>query len=316
MQTDYEFKLDHDNRPFEHGHDYSHGHEQESEWRVLLVALLTAAMMVVEIAAGFWWNSMALLADGWHMSTHAAALGIGYFGYRYARLHARDQAYSFGTGKVHALASYTSAAMLSIVALWVFADSFWTLWQPKEIQFNQSLVVAFIGLAVNLLSVMLLHVGGGHDHGHSHSHGHSHAHDMNRNAAYAHVIVDSMTSVFAIVALLAGKYMGWIWLDPVVGVVGAVIIAQWSWQLVRQAMPMLLDRIPEEGLVQKLRDALQQDGDTQIADLHVWQVAPGRKAAIISVVNHKGQGVDDYRARLKDFGFDHLSIEVNRCENC
>ncbi len=313
MSSDFNFKLAHDNRPFEHGHDYSHDHDQESERRTLAVALLTAAMMVVEIAAGLWWNSMALLADGWHMSTHAAALGIGYFGYRYARLHARDSSYSFGTGKVHALASYTSAAMLSFVAVWVLADSLWTLWYPKLIQFNWSLIVAAIGLVVNLLSVKLL-AGGGH--GHSHNHDHSHAHDMNRNAAYAHVVVDSMTSVLAIVALLAGKYLGWVWLDPVVGVAGAIIIGQWSWQLLRQAMPMLLDRIPDEGLGQKLRDVLEDDGDTRIADLHLWQVAPGRKAAIISVVNHKGQRVEDYRARLKAFGFDHLSIEINRCDNC
>lgn len=312
MSAGFEFKLAHDNRPFEHDHDYSHGHEEESEWRVLAVAILTAVMMVVEIAAGFWWNSMALLADGWHMSTHAAALGIGYFGYRYARLHARDQAYSFGAGKIHALASYTSAAMLSFVALWVLADSLWTFWQPKQIQFDQSLIVAVIGLAVNLLSVRLLQVGGGH--GHDHSHGHSH--DMNRSAAHAHVIVDSMTSVFAIVALLAGKYLAWVWLDPAVGVVGAVIIGQWSWSLMRRAMPMLLDRIPEEGLARSIHAALESDGDTQIADLHLWQVAPGRKAAIISVVNHKEQGVEDYRARLGHLGFDHLSIEVNRCDRC
>lgn len=310
MSAGFEFKLAHDNRPFEHGHDFSHGHEEESEWRVLAVAILTAVMMAVEIAAGFWWNSMALLADGWHMSTHAAALGIGFFGYRYARLHARDRAYSFGAGKIHALSSYTSAAMLSFVALWVLADSFWTFWHPKQIQFDQSLIVAAIGLAVNLLSVRLLHVGGGH------GHSHGHAHDMNRSAAHAHVIVDSMTSVFAILALLAGKYLAWIWLDPAVGVLGAVIIGQWSWALLRQAMPMLLDRIPEEGLVEKVRATLEGDGDTRVADLHLWQVAPGRKAAIISVVNHQGQGVENYRARLEDLGFDHLSIEVNRCDRC
>lgn len=311
MKSQFEFKLEHDNRPFEHSHDYSHGNEQESERRTLLVALLTAAMMVVEIAAGFWWNSMALLADGWHMSTHAAALGIGFFGYRYARLHARDRTFSFGTGKVHALASYTSAAMLSIVALWVFADSFWTLWQPKDIQFDESLMVAAVGLAVNLASVWLLRADE-----HAHDHSHRHAHDMNRNAAYAHVIVDSMTSVFAIAALLAGKFLGWSWLDPVVGIVGAVIIAQWSWSLMRQALPMLLDRVPDPQLAERVRTALLADGDTEIADLHLWQVAPGRTAGLVSVVNHQGQSVEDYRLRLKDFDFDHLSVEVNRCDRC
>lgn len=316
MPTDIEFKLAHDNRPFEHRHDYSHGDEKESESRVLAVALLTAVMMVIEITAGWWWNSMALLADGWHMSTHAAALGIGFLGYRYARRHASDASYSFGTGKVHALASYTSAAMLSFVALWVLADSAMVLWAPKIIQFNESIIVAIVGLGVNLASVWLLQSGGGHHHDHDHGHAHANGQDINRNAAHAHVIVDSMTSVFAIVALLAGKYLGWNWLDPVVGIVGAIIIAQWSWSLLKQSLPMLLDRTPEDGLAEKVRAALTADGDTEVADLHVWQVAPGRNAALASVVNHQGQGIESYRARLKDFGFDHLSIEVNRCDRC
>ena len=320
MSSEHVFQLAHSNAPWEHSHDFSHGQERESEQRTLWVALLTAAMMVVEIAAGLMWNSMALLADGWHMSTHAAALGISYFAYRFARRHRADPRYSFGTGKVHGLASYTSAVLLAFVALYVISDSLRAIWSPKRIEFEYSLIVAVVGLAVNLVSIKLLHMGPAQDHGHSHAPGEHHDHgpasDINRSAAFAHVVVDSMTSALAVVALLAGKYFGWVWLDPLVGLIGGAIIAQWSWHLIRQAMPMLLDRTTDSDLRTQVAAKIAEDGDSSVADFHAWQVAPGRMAAILSIVAHAPRSTEFYRARLAPLGFAHLSVEINTCKRC
>lgn len=309
----------HDNSRWEHSHEYSFGHERESERRTMIVMLITAIMMVVEITCGVLFNSMALLADGWHMSTHAAALGIGYFAYRYARIHSKNQNYSFGTGKVHALGSYSSALLLALVALIVFGDSIWTLANPKPIQYDQALLVAVIGFLVNAASIKLLHVGShthehyDHPHAGDHQH-HGHEHDHNLKAAYAHVVVDAMTSVFAIFALLVGKYFHWVWVDPVVGIVGAIIIAQWSYSLIKTSTHALLDRQPSEEVVNQIKTSIESDGDSQIADLHVWHVAPGRVSAIISVVSHELRTVEDYRRRLIHLDLAHLTIEFNRCE--
>ncbi len=225
-----DFKPKHDHSRFEHSHNFAFGHEAESERRVFWVMILTAVMMVIEIAAGWYFNSMAVFADGWHMATHAAALGIGYFAYRHARLNATSHAYSFGTGKVQALGSYSSALLLALVAVFVLVDSLWAILRPSAIAFDESLAVAVVGLVVNVVSIRLLHVSG-HDHEH-----HGHAHDHNLKSAYAHVVVDAMTSVLAIIALLLGKYMGWLVFDALVGIVGAVIIGQWSWGLIRNSL--------------------------------------------------------------------------------
>ena len=314
MTEPYKFKLAHDHTRWEHSHNFAFGHEQESERRTFWVLLLATSMTVIEIALGYYYNSIAVFADGWHMSTHAIALGIGYLAYRVARSHAQNQSYTFGTGKVHALGGYTSAVILAFVAVFVAADSIWSLLHPGVIAFNEALIVACVSLAVNLLSVRLLHVGGDHAHDHGHEHAKGHQHDINLKSAYAHVVVDAMTSVFAILALLGGKFMGWGFLDPLVGLIGAFIIAQWSYSLMRSAMKMLLDRSVGDEMREKIKSLIEEDGDSKIADLHFWDIAPGRAAAIVSVVAHNAVSVDDYKSRLKKLDLAHVTIEVNICE--
>ena len=316
----------HDLSRWSHQHDYSQGHERESERRTALVVAITGVMMVIEIACGWLFNSMALLADGWHMATHTLALGVGVAAYRYARIHAQNPAFSFGTGKIHALGGYTSALFLAFVAVGVLVESVRSLYQPHAIDYNEALIVAVVGLLVNLASVKLLQHDHGHSHGHDHDHNHAHAdahdrphthddaheHDINRKAAYAHVVVDAMTSVFAIVALLLGKYMGWAMMDPIVGIVGAIIIGQWSYGLLKTAMGTLLDRQPET-LLAPIRTAIEGDGDSEVADLHIWQVAPGKMAAILSIVTHTPRTIDEYKTRLHPFGLAHITVELNQC---
>ncbi|MFA6268044.1 MAG: CDF family Co(II)/Ni(II) efflux transporter DmeF [Pseudolabrys sp.] len=333
----------HDLSRWAHQHDYAYGHERDSERRTSIVVLLTGAMMVAEITSGWLFNSMALLADGWHMATHTVALGVGVYAYRYARLNAHNPAYSFGTGKVHALGSFTSALFLALVAAFILGDSLWTLMDPKPVRYDEALIVAVLGFIVNAISIKLLHAGGhdhhdqhgdlhghGHDHDHgqhphAHDHDHDHdgahhhvrdrgrAHDHNLKAAYAHVVVDAMTSVFAIVALLVGKYLGWTAVDPIVGIVGAFVIGQWAYNLIRNATHTLLDRQPSTEVLDEIRSRIQDDGDSRIADLHVWYVAPGRLSAIVSVVAGATRSADDYRARLDDLDLAHLTIEFNQC---
>lgn len=298
----------HDLSAFTHHHHYAHGHERESERRTALAVALTGAMMVAEIAAGYLFHSMALLADGWHMATHTLALGIGVASYRYARLHAGNPSYSFGTGKIHALGGYTSALFLAAVALFVAIESVETFLAPKPVQYTEALGVALLGLLVNLASIRLLR----HDHHHDHDH-HQHEHDISRRAAYAHVVTDALTSVFAIVALLAGKYFGWRWVDPLVGLVGAIIIARWSWGLLRTTTALLLDRDPSPELAATIRERIESDGDSTIADFHVWQLAPGKRAAILSIVADAPRTVEEYKSRLQDLGLAHLTVELNRC---
>jgi cation diffusion facilitator family transporter len=309
MSVYADFKPRHDHGRWKHSHNFAYGHESESERRTFWVMMLTAVMTVIEIAAGWAFNSIALLADGWHMSTHALALGIGYFAYRYARLHTANEDFTFGTGKIHALGSYSSALILAFVALFVFADSIRAFFGAEAISYNQAIPVAFIGLIVNLVSIKLLHV----DHDHGDGDGHGHEHDHNMKAAYAHVIVDAMTSFLAILSLLAGKYLHWTWMDPLVGIIGAIIIAQWAWALIRNAMSMLLDRQPSSALMKEIAAKIESDGDSQVADLHLWNIAPGRIAAIVSVVTHQQRVTDDYKYRLKDMGLAHITVELNHC---
>lgn len=309
MTQPYKFKLAHDHTRYQHSHNFAFGHEVESERRTFWVMLLTAAMTIIEIGAGWYYHSIAVFADGWHMSTHALALGICYFAYRYARLHAKNNAYTFGTGKIHALGSYSSALILAFVALFVFGQSISGFISPEIISYNQAIPVAFVALCVNLLSIKLLHVGGEH----SHEDGHGHEHDHNMKAAFAHVVVDAMTSVLAIIALLAGKYWHWIWMDPLVGIIGAIIIAQWAWALLKNAMQMLLDRQPANNLLQEIQTKIESDGDSQISDLHLWNIAPGRLAAIVSVVAHENRQADEYKLRLKGLGLAHITVELNHC---
>ncbi len=282
------------------------------------VVLLTATMMVVEIVAGWLTNSMALLADGWHMGTHVVALGIAAFAYWYARRHAADPRFAFGTWKVGVLAGFASAIVLGLVAVFMVYESVVRVLNPVPIRYGDAILVAVIGLAVNLLSARLLHGHDGHHghaHGHDHDHGHGHAHggDLNLRAAYLHVLADALTSVLAIVALLGGQYAGWDFLDPVMGIVGAVVISVWAWGLVRQTSRVLLDREMDAPVVQEIREALD-DGDAVIVDLHVWRVGPGKFACVVGLVADHPLTPDEYKRRVQVHEeLVHVTVEVHRC---
>jgi cation diffusion facilitator family transporter len=269
--------------------------------------------MVVEIMAGTVFGSMALLADGWHMGTHVAAFMITTFAYRHARRHADNPDYSFGTGKVSVLGGYTSAVVLAVVALLMLLESSQRLFVPHTIHFNEAIAVALIGLSVNIVSALLLKEGHTHDHGHDHGHDH---HDHNLRAAYLHVLADALTSLLAIAALVAGKYLGWNWLDPLMGIVGAAIIARWSWGLLTQTGPILLDASIDSARQEAIRQAIESDADNRIADIHVWKVGANHHAAIITLVTHDPRPVDHYRALLSEFDWlSHVTIEVNACQD-
>lgn len=306
--------------PADHHHVFLGAEHQRNERRVWLVIALTASMMVAEILAGKLYGSMALVADGWHMSTHAGAMLITALAYGYARRHAANPRFSFGTGKMGDLAGFASAVVLAIVALLIAWESFLRLTDPVPIRFEQAIAVAVIGLVVNLVSARLLHGGHGHHHhGHDHGHDHHHAdhdhgrhgHDNNLRAAYLHVLADALTSVLAIAALLVGRSYGWLWADPAMGVVGALVIARWSWGLIRDAGSVLLDA-PAEGpqVRQEIEDILSATGDT-LKDLHVWQVGPGHFAAIISVASATPQPAQHYKALLLPVHeLSHVTVEV------
>lgn len=263
--------------PCSRTHEYLGDAHEANARRTVWVVWLTAATMGVEIAAGYWTGSMALLADGFHMATHAGALGVAALAYRYARVHARDPSYTFGTGKVGDLAGFASALVLALFAIGIGVESVRRIIEPGTVAFGEATLVAVIGLIVNIASVALLGVG--HDHGHA-GHDHGHAHDNNLRSAYFHVLADALTSVLAIAALLAGAYLGWGWLDSVVGVLGAIVIARWSWGLLTDTARVLLDRA-EPGLAETIRAAVEAPGDARIVDLHVWRVGPQAHAAIV-----------------------------------
>lgn len=312
-----------------HDHVFLGQNHARNERRTWLVIALTATMMVAEITAGTIYGSMALLADGWHMSTHASALLITALAYRYARRHARNPRFTFGTGKLGDLAAFGSATVLAIVALLIGWESLMRLRSPVPISFDEAILVALLGLVVNLVSAWLLkddhdhHHGHGHNHEHHHhEHAHDHGHgvpaaragqrDNNLRAAYLHVLADALTSVLAIVALLAGRSYGWVWLDPVIGIVGALVILRWSWGLLRDSGAVLLDYLPEhEDLPEEVRAAIESEQD-EIVDLHVWQLGPGHHGAIISIVSADPKPVAEYRKRLEDVHeLAHVTIEVH-----
>ncbi|MDT8350203.1 CDF family Co(II)/Ni(II) efflux transporter DmeF [Roseomonas mucosa] len=297
----------------EHEHVFLGEGHARNERRTWFVIALTATMMVVEIVAGGIFGSMALVADGWHMSTHAAAMLIAALAYFYARRNARNRRFTFGTGKLGDLAGFSSAIVLAMIALLIGWESVLRLHAPVPIDFPQAIAVAVIGLAVNLASAWLLR-DGHHHHGHGHGHGHDHhhhGHDNNLRAAYVHVLADALTSVLAIVALGAGSLYGWLWLDPVMGVVGALVIARWSWSLIRDAGRVLLDYLPPgEELPDEIRAAIQAPGDT-ITDLHVWQLGPGHHGAILSIASAAPRPPSYYRGKLaRIHELSHVTIEV------
>lgn len=299
--------------------DYAHDHvflgssHDENAKRTLWVVALTVVMMVAEIATGYITGSMALLADGFHMATHAGALGIAAAAYSYAKRHAASTQYSFGTGKVGDLGGFASALILGLVAIGIGVESVVRLLEPTQVAFGTATWIAVVGLIVNIVSALLL--SGGHNHHHGHDHGHDHTHhahgqDNNLRSAYVHVLADALTSVLAIAALLAGRYLGWVWLDPVMGIVGALVIARWSWSLIRTTSGVLLDRT-DEHVAQEIRDIIEQSGDTKITDLHVWQVGPEARAAIVSVVGSASVTSDMIRERLAPVHeVTHLTVEL------
>ena len=268
-------------------------------------------MMVVEVIAGIAYGSMALLADGLHMASHTAALGITLFAYIYARKHSSNSIFSFGTGKVNSLAGFGSAVLLAGFALVMVSESTDRLINPIPIVFDQALVVAVVGLIVNAVSAWLL-IGTPHDH--DHGHGHDHHHDHNLRAAYFHVIADALTSVLAIGALLAGKFFGANWLDPMMGLVGAALITRWSYGLLKDTGRVLLDHQAPDIVTENIRDALLTSSDEQIADLHVWSIGHGIFAANILVVSPNPQSPEYYRSRLPaKLKIVHATVEVHTC---
>jgi len=297
----------------EHSHYFDHVYLPDShgrnEQRTRWVITLTALTMVVEIVAGWLTGSMALLADGFHMATHAGALAVAAIAYAYARAHANNARYTFGTGKVGDLAGFASAIMLGLASLGIAAESLRRLWDPQHVDFGDATLVAVIGLAVNLVSAWLL-MEGGHHHHHGHETGHHHEHrDSNLRAAYLHVLADALTSVAAIVALLAGRYLGWVWLDPVIGVAGAIVIASWAWGLIKDTSGILLDTAEPE-LAATIRETAERTGAT-VADLHVWRIGPRAHAAIVSVT---GDGGDTAAIRAALHAMPHVvHVTVERC---
>ena len=266
--------------------------------------------MVVEIVAGFLYGSMALLADGWHMATHVAALAISVLAYRYARRHAEDSRFTFGTGKVGVLGGFASAVTLAVVAFLMAAESVHRFFETPTIQFDRAILVAVIGLVVNVASALILQNPFEHRH-----EGHAHSHDHNLRAAYLHVVADALTSVLAIIALVLGKLWGHTWLDPLMGLVGGFMIARWSWGLLRDTGHILVDSTGSRELLAAVRSAIESDADNRVSDLHVWNVGPNDYAVIVSVVSDQPRTPEHYKEFLAHIeGLSHISVEVHRCE--
>lgn len=301
-----------------------HGSHERRTW---MVVALTATMMVVEIVAGYMTGSLALLADGWHMATHAGALGLSAFAYWFARRHAHDERYAFGTGKVGDLAGFSSALLLGAVSVGIAWDAIDRLLAPETIAYAQALPVAVVGLVVNLASLRLLH----HDHDHRHGHGHDHAAhhdhehddhdhsnghtDHNLRAAYIHVLADAVTSVGAIVALALGWRFGWVRPDALVGLAGAALIAHWAWKLMRDAAAVLLDRSGDPVMAERIREAIEQDDD-RVYDLHLWRLGPGHHGVILGVISDQPRSAQAYRDRLGHInGLSHITVETRQCDH-
>jgi len=301
---------------WQHKHEFTF-QAQANEQKTLRVVVLTAVMMMVEIITGALFGSMALQADGWHMGTHAAALGITLFAYRYARRHASDPRYSFGTGKISVLGGFTSAIVLMVVAILMAVEAGKRLIDPQPIQYTEAIIVAIIGLAVNLISVRLL----GEDH-HSHGsdaldHDHEHHHtDHNLKAAYLHVLADALTSVLAISALLVGRVFGWVWMDAVMGIVGGLVISRWAIGLLRETRYILLDGRCEDKVIDRVREVVEQTEDTRVCDLHVWKISDRASAAILSLVTHDPQPVEYYHRLISQISeIRHAMIEIYKCSD-
>ncbi|MBA3963479.1 MAG: CDF family Co(II)/Ni(II) efflux transporter DmeF [Chthoniobacterales bacterium] len=303
---------------FQHSHDFAHD-SSRAEFRTRIVIGITCAMMVLEITAGILSHSMALLADGWHMSTHAIAFMMAAVAYYFTRRHAGDPRFSFGTGKIGVLGGYSSAIVLSLIALAMAGESVRRLFAPLSIHFNEAIGIAALGLCVNVVCALLLKDDHGHSHDHGHDHGsaHAHSHDLNLRAAYIHVLADAFTSILAISALTSGKFFGWNWLDPVVGIVGSGVVFSWAYTLIRDTGAVLLNVTPETSdLPAEIRRAVESDGDSVVTDLHIWQVSSGKFAAIVSIVAQEPKSSEEYRALLNAHEeLVHVTIEVQHCRD-
>ena len=294
---------------WQHSHHFhvDDGHAERNTRRVIV---LTICMMIAEITAGIAFGSMALLADGWHMGTHAIALGITVFAYFYARRHADNPQYSFGTGKVGVLGGFTSAVVLAMVASLMVVESIKRLLFPVIIRFDEAIVVAIVGLIVNIISAFLLQ--GGHSHTHRHSLDEDHLHDHNLRAAYLHVMADALTSLLAIVALFTGKAFGWVWMDPAMGIVGALLITRWSYGLLRDTGRILLDSGVTREKMADILSRIESDSDNKVSDIHIWPLGAHSFAVIISIVTHFPKPPEYYKELLAGFEeLEHVTVEVN-----
>jgi cation diffusion facilitator family transporter len=290
-----------------HTHRFLGEHHERHERRTWFVVALTVAMMVAEIVGGTVYGSLALVADGWHMATHAAALGIAGFAYLFARRHGANSRFTLGTGKFGDLAAFSSAIILGMIALFIAYESVLRLAEPVPIHFRQAIPIAVLGLLVNLVSAWLLRDQ--HDHGDTGQASHHHQ-DHNLRAAYVHVLADAFTSVLAIGALTLALLFGWLWIDPAVGLVGAGVILSWAYALMRSAGAVLLDTLPEGRLPTLIRERIEIGGD-ELSDLHLWRVGPGHTAVILSVVSQAPQPPATYKDRLRGIeGLSHVTVEV------
>ncbi|MHB8151234.1 MAG: CDF family Co(II)/Ni(II) efflux transporter DmeF [Desulfobulbia bacterium] len=298
---------------WQHPHDFA-VIQEHGEKRTGQVLVITAITMLFEIGAGMAYGSMALLADGWHMGTHVAAFLITIFAYRFAKKHANNTAFAFGTGKVGVLGGFASAIALIVVALVMLIESGQRILAPHPIHFNEAIGVAALGLLVNIACAFLLQDHHDHDHGHGED-DHHHHHDHNLKAAYLHVMADALTSVLAIGALISGKYFGWHWLDPLMGIVGALVISRWAYSLVRETGGILLDGSINAATLGAIKEKIEGALDNRIADMHIWKVGPAHYAAILSIVTHYPQKIDYYKELLRDFpNLAHLTVEIHPCE--
>ena len=312
-----------------HSHVFLGDAHEKNERRTWMVIGLCSLMMLAEIVGGIVFGSIALVADGLHMSTHAGALLLAALAYSYARRHAEDERFSFGTGKLGDLAGFTSAIVLAMIALLIGYEALSRFIAPVPIQFNEAIPIAALGLIVNVASVLLLGGGGhhhGHSHGHDHNHDHDHAepeaghaplgshgnahHDNNMRAAVIHVLADAFVSVLVIAGLLLGRFFGWSWMDPAAGLVGAAVIATWSYALIRDTGAILLDMNPDRAMAARLRAVIEADGD-RLTDLHLWRLGPGHLGAILSVATAQRRTPEHYQAMLARFRtLSHVTVQV------
>lgn len=296
---------------WQHSHDFLTQDKNSGEKRTWIVLGFTFITMIAEIIAGTTFGSMALLADGWHMATHVGAFCITLLTYHYARVNAHNPKYTFGTGKVTVLGGFASAIALSVIALITGIESIVRLFDPQEIQFNQAIYVAILGLIVNMMSAFLLQEHDNHDHEHSHHH-----HDHNLRAAYFHVLADALTSIFAIIALLTAKQWGWIWMDAVMGLAATLVIGKWAWGLIGDTGTILLDGTVNQKTKLKIVDIIESDADNRIVDLHFWNISENHFSATISIVTHHPQPPEYYKNLLKNIkDLAHVLIEVNICDH-